>query len=479
MVLIGYIGALAYGVICLLLSMVAYKLGMPKKYTRKIVHILVGAEWFILYHTVGVSLHFIAVCLIFTALVWVSYAKSLMPMISSENDNAPGTVYYCISMTVMAIVSRFLPTFALPFGVAVLCTSVGDGFACVIGSSVKRANPKVYQNKTLFGTLSSFLFSFVSVAVFAYAYGMPLSVLDAAIVAAFASGLELITGRGLDNITIPLCSAAFTWFLAYADGAYGYVIPILLTPYVIAFALGAGILTPRAIIFAVVADIAVSVSLGNFGFTLLLAFLLLSVVIDKIKKRKTAGEDGISEKGDCRDGMQVMANAIAPAICAVLYLITKHPAFVVAYCAALAEAFADTAASGMGAFSRGAFDPFRMKAVERGLSGGMSIPGTLASLAAPMLISLIPLAFGVIDATGFIIAALAGFIGAVFDSMLGSLVQAKYKCGVCGKITEKRVHCQEKTEHISGIGFINNDAVNVASTVFAAAAALAVCFILK
>ena len=107
MIFWGYIGALSYGILCLLISMVAYKAGVPKRYTRKIVHILVGFEWVILYHTMGVGIHFIAVCLIFTALLAVSYKKSLMPMISSDGDNAPGTVYYGLSMTAMAIASLF------------------------------------------------------------------------------------------------------------------------------------------------------------------------------------------------------------------------------------------------------------------------------------------------------------------------------------------------------------------------------------
>ena len=105
MIALGYFGALIYGGLCLLLASLLYKLSVPKKYTRKVVHILIGAEWFIFYHNLGASLHFIAVCLIFTALIWISYKKSLMPMISSDKDNAPGTVYYCISMTVMATVS--------------------------------------------------------------------------------------------------------------------------------------------------------------------------------------------------------------------------------------------------------------------------------------------------------------------------------------------------------------------------------------
>ena len=93
MIIKGYIFSLVYGVICLLLGLFAYKLGVPKKYSRKIVHILVGFEWFILYRYMGTEIHFLIVCLIFTVLLAISYFLKLMPSMSSDSDNAPGTVY--------------------------------------------------------------------------------------------------------------------------------------------------------------------------------------------------------------------------------------------------------------------------------------------------------------------------------------------------------------------------------------------------
>lgn len=461
----GYVGALGYGILCLLISMIAYKAGVPKKYTRKIVHILVGFEWVILYHTMGCGLHFIAVCLIFTALLAVSYKKSLMPMISSDGDNAPGTVYYGLSMTVMAIVSLFLENFIFAFGIAVFCTSVGDGFAGIIGSSIEKYNPKVYKNKSLIGTLSAFVFSFASAYVFALIYELPLGIPYAMAVGAFAAGLELITDYGLDNITLPLGVSTLSYALMYLDGAENYLVPILLTPFVIALASGKKILTTGGILAAVALDVVVSVALGNFGFTLLLSFLLLSVVIDKIKKR-VKGTDNIAKKGDKRDTVQVLANGLVPAAFAALYLLTNNFAFVIAFCVALGEAFSDTAASGIGALSKKAYDPFRFKRIEVGLSGGMSVIGTLASLIAPVLFLTIALAFGVLDVKWWLISSLIAFSGALLDSLLGSLLQAKYRCNVCSAVTEKETHCGEQCELVSGLKFVTNDLVNLVSAVF-------------
>ena len=61
MIIKGYILSVAYVLLCLLAALITYKLGMPKKYSRKLVHILVGAEWIILSHYMGNSYHFLVV----------------------------------------------------------------------------------------------------------------------------------------------------------------------------------------------------------------------------------------------------------------------------------------------------------------------------------------------------------------------------------------------------------------------------------
>ena len=109
MIFNGYLWSLLYGGLCLLLGFWLYKRGMNKKYTRKLVHILIGMEWVILHHFMGQSIHFLIVCLAFTALLLVSHLRHLMPMISSEGENSSGTVYYGVSMNVTLAVFNLLP----------------------------------------------------------------------------------------------------------------------------------------------------------------------------------------------------------------------------------------------------------------------------------------------------------------------------------------------------------------------------------
>ena len=58
------------------------------------------------------------------------------------------------------------------------------------------------------------------------------------------------------------------------------------------------------------------------------------------------------------------------------------------------------------------------------------------------------------------------------DSALGSAVQAKYRCPVCGALTEKKVHCGEKGSLEKGLRIVDNDMVNFLNNLSGAVLAL-------
>ena len=477
MIIKGYIFSVLYALVCLALGFALYKIGLAKKITRKIVHILVGAEWIILYHFMGPNIHFLAVCLLFLVILVVSYKTNLMPMISSDGDNSPGTVYYAVAMSIMAAITVLIPKMILPFGIGVFCTSFGDGLAGLIGQCVKSGvNKKIYGNKTLIGAVVNLISCFLVAFIFDSYFNLGLSLWHCIAIAILALELELFTGRGLDNISITLGTSVLSYLFINFEAAPGYIIPILLTPLIIVFAYKKKALTISGIISAIIVDILISVSLGNFGFVVLLSFFVGGVIVDKIKKyNKKIGQNSQNEivkRGDCRDSVQVLANGAIATVCAILYMLTDERIFVIAFVASLAEAFADTAASGIGVLSGQAFDPFRMKPCSTGVSGGMSILGTLASLVAATIISALSLIIGEFSIGEGIAVVVAAFLGVIFDSALGSLLQIKYKCIICGAIVEREDHCGTKTKKYSGLKLITNDSVNFLGTLFAAIVAI-------
>ncbi|HRI57765.1 MAG TPA: DUF92 domain-containing protein, partial [Anaerolineae bacterium] len=115
--------------------------------------------------------------------------------------------------------------------------------------------------------------------------------------------------------------------------------------------------------------------------------------------------------------------------------------------------------------------------VAPGTSGGITRYGTLAALAgaafigvaAFVLIQLASLATRgellLADLSIVAIAAMAGLVGSLFDSLLGASVQRIYWCDHCEKETERQVHgCGGRTRPLRGWIWMNNDMVNLLSS---------------
>ena len=260
-----------------------------------------------------------------------------------------------------------------------------------------------------------------------------------------------------------------------------YIIPIIFTPIIIAFATAKRALTPDGIAAAIALDLAVSVAFGNAGFVVLCSFFVGAVIVDKIKKHtKKQTKVDIYEDKDCRNYIQVIANGFVSFASAIAFIITGEPVLIIPFVTSLAEAFSDTVASGIGAFATTVYDPFRRRRCEGGMSGGMSVEGTLASLVGAVLISSLAYLFGFegFGVTELFVVAGCAFLGSIIDSALGSLAQVKFKCPVCGALTEREEHCDTPTLKHSGYLPIDNDIVNMISCASSAIIATAIVLII-
>lgn len=468
-VLWGYIFSALYVTLCVTVGLVAHRLGLPRPYCRKIVHVTVGFEWWILYYFFGAGIRTLAVCLFFFFTLFVAYRFGIFSsFMGSSGDNAPGTVYYAAAMSVMALISCFSPDFMFPFGAAVLCTSLGDGAAGIVGRAVRRRNPKIRGEKTLLGATAMFLISFIAVFFFSSASGLSVFWYDALAVATLATGVELLSSQGTDNITVPLSVSALVYAILTFSAMRGYFLPLVLTPLILVIVGARPVLTRSGIIAALMLDVSVGVFLGNRGFLLLLTFFAVGCLTDAVrKKKKQVLLSDMEEKGHCRDWVQVLANGGVAAVFAVLAGLTGSGVFLLFFVAALAEALGDTAASGIGVLSRRVYDVFHFRRCEPGISGGMSLSGTVAAILGASLIAVLgKLLFGFLwHWCG--VAAFCGFLGTVADSLCGSLWQLKFRCTVCGKETERHTHCDTPTERIGGVIPFDNDFVNFIGTISA------------
>lgn len=135
---------------------------------------------------------------------------------------------------------------------------------------------------------------------------------------------------------------------------------------------------------------------------------------------------GIGQDWRGRTAAQVLANLGAAAALGVAAAAAHRPVLLIGSMAALAEAAADTAASECGeALSRRAWLITTWQAVRAGSNGGVSVPGSLAAIAAAALVAGVGAVTHVVSWRAATMVALAGMLGTVVDSLLGATAERR------------------------------------------------------
>ncbi len=206
--------------------------------------------------------------------------------------------------------------------------------------------------------------------------------------------------------------------------------------------------------------------LGGWKWTIpILVFFVLSSLISKLKRKNLAIAEKYIEKSTPRNHIQVFANGGIGGILVILNYFFPSELFYIVFVSSIAAVCADTWSTEIGTFKQAVtVNILSFKEVQQGISGGVSFPGTIGGVLGASIIaasSLLWLGLKHINYVIFII--FAGMIGNLFDSILGASLQAKYKCNVCSKITERSFHCGQNSLLIKGFKIINNDVVNFAT----------------
>ena len=224
---------------------------------------------------------------------------------------------------------------------------------------------------------------------------------------------------------------------------------------------------------AVIVGTAIYGAFGLPGAAVLLTFFVGSIVLSRVgraRKRETLVDVG---KTGPRDATQVFANGGIAAVCALVAL-WVDPRFIYAFAGALAAATADTWGTEIGTLARQRpRSILTLRPVATGLSGGVTLAGTLAEVAGATLLGTSALALPLAGMPRtLVIVSVAGIAGALADSVLGGSLQSLRFCPQCRRPTEREPHgCGANTTRIRGVAWLGNDGVNFAATLVGAAVA--------
>ncbi len=175
---------------------------------RKFVHISVSNWWFFVLFF-NELLYALIAPVAFIMLNYLSYKNNIFKVLERSGKSDLGTIYFPISLFILVLFTFLVGPdkiyeFAAAIGILVL--GYGDGLAAVVGK--KFGKKTLIHGKSLIGSSVMFIVSILVTVTVILIYQpiLPLyvSILMVVFVAFTATLVELLTPKGLDNLTIPL-----------------------------------------------------------------------------------------------------------------------------------------------------------------------------------------------------------------------------------------------------------------------------------
>ncbi|MCC5655951.1 SEC59/DGK1/VTE5 family protein [Nostoc sp. XA010] len=200
----------------LLIAGVVNRFADKPEIVRKIVHIGTGnviliAWWLNIPASVGITASILA-----SAITLLSYRLPILPGLNSVGRQSLGTFFYSVSFGILVAWFWYLqqPQYA---ALGILVMTWGDGLAALIGQRFGTHKYKVFgTEKSWEGSLTMMLVSYVvSSLILVGTQGNSWQTWAVSLlVAVIATGLEAVSFLGIDNLTVPLGSAALAFFLS-------------------------------------------------------------------------------------------------------------------------------------------------------------------------------------------------------------------------------------------------------------------------
>ncbi len=473
-------GILLFGLVIVigLSELVRKKLKLSINVTRKFIHVLTGILIALTPFLLQRPYPLLIIAGIFIFINLIAIKMGWMPGMHGTERTSYGTVFYPVSFFVLTLL--LWEHYKTVLVISMLIMAVADAMAAVIGENIKK--PIQYllagELKSVQGSVTmlsaSLVITLLGLKIFTTVNHVSISLTQAlwfaAIVAIIATACESISYKGSDNLTVPLGAAfALHYMLSHSNEqnlvfTIGIFIALVITvsSYFLHFLSGSG-----AVSTFLLGSVVFGTGKCEFSLPILL-FFILSSLLSKIGKKWKQKFADTFQKGGRRDLGQVLANGGVAGIIVLLWNYFPNDGWYFTFVGSIAAVTADTWSTEIGVFSRIApRNILNFKQVLPGTSGGVTLLGLGGGLLGSFIIVSIGRLFTsrydnvALAIALFLIIIGAGLLGSIIDSIFGASIQAQYQCSICGKITEKKYHCDgTKTTLISGCNAIDNDVVN-------------------
>ena len=444
------------------LSRVLYRRGIVSgTISRKILHIVAipicaAAPYFIANHLLIIIVGAVLPILFF--LVQYRFFTD-----ESQGGKSWGIVYFTLSY--LGLLVLFPEKHELVF-FPMLVLAFADGFATIVGTLFgTRIFPfgdrtKSWQGSGAFLFFAILCFQFISVFL-PFAEPPFTSFAALIIVSVFLTLLEALSIKGRDNIWLPFAVAYWvlldtTFINLFSLFLFVGLVLLVFVTYkkrwlnsggaVATFLLGCLLIISPERVWVIPA-------LFFFAVGSLISFL------PKSNPKESQGG---------RNAYQVFYNGGIATAFICCYFVNHQFMFLIGGLSALSASMSDTASSEIGSRYGGkTFNILTGKRVNSGLSGGISIIGLAAGFLFTALFAFISI--GLMESfvwKYFLILLVSGMAGNLMDSLLGAVLQVKYRRDSTAPWSD--FPSDSPNQEVMGYTFITNDTVNLLTTIFAA-----------
>ena len=210
----GLIASIVYILIIILSAKIFDKSG--KEASRKYIHIMLS-NWWIIAMIFFDSPLFACICPgLFIIINFISYKYNLIKAMEREEDEKDGlgTVYYAISLFILAYLT-FGPLNNTILGLcSIIVMGYADGMAAIIGKAIKSPSFKIGNTKkTLAGCLTMLVITFIIVSGYLVFNNIAFWFVKAIIISLIVTGVEAVSIKGTDNLTVPLITAGLLFLI--------------------------------------------------------------------------------------------------------------------------------------------------------------------------------------------------------------------------------------------------------------------------
>jgi uncharacterized protein (TIGR00297 family) len=387
---------------------------------RKSIHFLTGLALFALTYVLD-GLALLLVIIAGSLFAFISYGFQAFRILHKTKDQSLGTLFYPLGILITFILLYNMPVYY--FRAALLALTVSDTMASISGQ-IRTGN--IYFNplkeeKSLYGVIG---FA-VSTAVI-FVFQLPGAAIPGFLVLAtlLAIIFEIFSWRGSDNLSIPVGSALFFIVMERHESDLLFLIGLIVVA-----AIGALMLYRLRILDKYASALAFFMAvyfLGVLGLPwamLIISFFVTSVFFTYLRAKRSSKLS--TSYG--RNAWQVLANSIWAIIFSAAWLVTGENMLIYLYISVVAAVTADTWASEIGpVFHRRCFSLYHRQMQTSGVNGGISLAGSLASLAGSFFIVWLSSMFFDLrfDLQTMTLLTAAGFLASLADSFLGAFAES-------------------------------------------------------